>query len=100
MAKKETVRKILEMAYSDPSTVSDQLVEDILNPGLLNGSSRVFLAFICYSSGPLPDELLEKTGKPVSILWGTDDPWEKIEWGRPFQSYPSVIQFIEIPGIN
>ena len=34
------------------------------------GAASVFLDFISYSDGPLPDELLEACKRPVSILWG------------------------------
>ena len=34
------------------------------------GAASVFLDFISYSDGPLPDELLEACTRPVSILWG------------------------------
>ena len=30
----------------------------------------MFLDFICYSGGPLPEEQLEKCTVPVSMLWG------------------------------
>lgn len=85
------------MAYHDPQAVTDELVDLILKPGLEPGAVRVFLAFISYSGGPLPGELLQQVTQPVSILWGREDPWEKIELGRPFAKLPSVEEFIEIP---
>lgn len=44
--------------YHDTSQVTDELVRIILNPGLDDGAADVFLEFICYSEGPLPEELL------------------------------------------
>jgi hypothetical protein len=41
-----------------------------INLDRLLGAVDVFLDFICYSGGPLPEELLEKTTVPVSMLWG------------------------------
>jgi hypothetical protein len=38
--------------------VTDELVQIILQPGLDPGAVDVFLEFICYSGGPLPEELL------------------------------------------
>jgi len=38
--------------------VTDELVEAILRPGLEPGAVDVFLEFICYSGGPLPEDLL------------------------------------------
>ena len=40
--------------------MTDELVEKILLPGLQPGAVDVFLEFICYSDGPLPEELLPK----------------------------------------
>lgn len=42
----------------DKSAVTDELVQIILQPGLDPGAVDVFLDFICYSGGPLPEELL------------------------------------------
>lgn len=100
IAKPESVKKILQRAYCDESTVTDDLVKNILDPGLQPGASRVFLDFITYSGGPLPRELLPKTKTPVSIVWGTDDPWEEIEKARDYQQYPCVEEFIELPGVG
>lgn len=44
--------------YHDTSQVTDELVQIILSPGLEPGAVEVFLEFICYSGGPLPEELL------------------------------------------
>lgn len=38
--------------------MTDELVEKILRPGLEPGAADVFLEFVCYSDGPLPEELL------------------------------------------
>lgn len=38
--------------------MTEELVEKILLPGLEAGAVDVFLEFICYSGGPLPEELL------------------------------------------
>ncbi|GMH33458.1 hypothetical protein BSKO_01292 [Bryopsis sp. KO-2023] len=100
VAKSESVKSILKQAYCDPDTVTDELVDVILKPGFEPGAAAVFLAFICNSEGPLPDELLEAIDVPVSILWGQGDPWEKVEWGREFEQYSSVEEFVELPGVG
>lgn len=61
----------------------------LLQPGAVD----VFLDFISYSGGPLPERLLEQmpAGVPVSILWGADDPWEDMKEGRRlFAHWPCV----------
>eukprot|EP00884_Botryococcus_braunii_P007381 jgi/Botrbrau1/16644/Bobra.0068s0061.1 len=99
VAQPQTVRSILQQCYGDPETVTDDLVEVILKPGLQPGAARVFLDFISYSGGPLPEELLQSVSCPVSILWGEADPWEKLEWGRALQG-PTVEEFIPLPGLG
>lgn len=46
--------------YHDDSAVTDELVEKILTPGLQPGAVDVFLDFICYSGGPLPEDMLPR----------------------------------------
>ena len=77
VARAETVKNILKEAYGNPEAVTDELVECILKPGLQPGAAEVFLDFISYSGGPLPEELLPKMPKevPVRIVWGQADPW-------------------------
>ncbi|KAK9814391.1 hypothetical protein WJX72_005098 [[Myrmecia] bisecta] len=98
VATSKAVKNVLSQCYGDPSTVDDELVEYILKPGLEPGAVAVFLDFISYSAGPLPEELLERVTVPVSILWGEKDPWEKLEWGREFEKYASVEEFVVLPG--
>lgn len=54
----QTVKSILQQCYGDKGAVTDELVADILQPGLLPGAAAVFLDFVTYSSGPLPEDLL------------------------------------------
>lgn len=36
---------------------------------------------------------------PVSVLWGTEDPWEKAGQARVlFEGCPAVTEFIDLPG--
>lgn len=50
----------------------------------------MFLDFISYSGGPLPEDLLAVIKVPVVMGWGDQDPWEPIEQGRAFAQYDSV----------
>ena len=102
VARAETVRNVLREAYGDPETVTDELVECILKPGLQEGAAEVFLDFISYSGGPLPEDLLPRVADetPVRILWGRDDPWEVVREGRKYGEYACVDRFIELPGVG
>jgi len=95
------VRSVLEQAYHDKAQVTDELVNFILNPGLLPGAVDVFLDFISYSGGPLPEELIPQLKCPVQIVWGEEDPWEPLEMGRrTFGGLKNIEKFITLPGVG
>lgn len=50
----------------------------ILSPGLEPGAAEVFLEFICYSGGPLPEELLPEV--KASLITPLDMGMKKSEW--------------------
>ncbi|KAL6766812.1 CPLD60 [Auxenochlorella protothecoides x Auxenochlorella symbiontica] len=100
LATRDGVRKVLQTCYGDPKTVTDELVDYILKPGLEPGAVEVFLDFISYSSGPLPEDLLQACKVPVSILWGEADPWEPVKLGRTLALYPSVEEWASLPGVG
>ncbi|KAE8036940.1 hypothetical protein FH972_009571 [Carpinus fangiana] len=100
VATPESVRSILSQCYHDTSQVTEELVQKILNPGLEPGAAEVFLEFICYSGGPLPEELLPQVKCPVLIAWGDKDPWEPIELGRNYGNFDSVEDFVALPNVG
>lgn len=100
VATPESVRSILCQCYHDTSQVTEELVQIILQPGLEPGAVDVFLKFICYSGGPLPEELLPQVKCPVLIAWGDKDPWESIELGRDYGNFDSVEDFIILPNVG
>ncbi|XP_052186442.1 pheophytinase, chloroplastic [Diospyros lotus] len=100
VARPDSIRSILSQCYHDTSQVTDELVQAILLPGLQPGAADVFLEFICYSGGPLPEELLPLVKCPVLIAWGDKDPWEPIELGRTFGKFDSVEDFIVLPNVG
>lgn len=102
IATRDGVRNVLKQCYADASAVTEELVDVILKPGLDPGAVHVFLDFISYSGGPLPEDLVRNCPVPVSVVWGDADPWEKIEWGREFLSskYPAVEEFVSLPNVG
>lgn len=100
VATPESVKRILCQCYNDESQVSDELVDLVLKPGLEPGAVDVFLEFVCYSGGPLPEELLERVSCPVLIGWGDKDPWERIELGREYGKFGCVEEFVVLPGVG
>ncbi|XP_020673989.1 pheophytinase, chloroplastic isoform X1 [Dendrobium catenatum] len=105
VATKESVKSILFQCYHDKSAVTDELVQIILQPGLDPGAANVFLEFICYSGGPLPEDLLPKVKFkifqcPVLVAWGDKDPWEPIELGKAFANFEAVEDFVVLPNVG
>ncbi|GLJ05148.1 hypothetical protein SUGI_0012100 [Cryptomeria japonica] len=100
VATPKAVKSILRQCYHNHSEVTDELVEKILLPGLQPGAVDVFLSFICYSDGPLPEELIPEVKCPVLIAWGDKDPWEPIESGRAYGSYQNVEDFVVLPNVG
>jgi pimeloyl-ACP methyl ester carboxylesterase len=100
VATRQGVRSVLSEAYGDATAVTEELVDVILTPGLDPAAVHVFLDFISYSSGPLPEELLAAATVPVSLVWGAADPWEKVEWGRELARAAAVEEWVELPGVG
>ncbi|CAO2832881.1 unnamed protein product [Amaranthus hypochondriacus] len=100
VATPQSVKNILCQCYHDTNQVTDELVEKILLPGLEPGAVDVFLEFICYSDGPLPEELLPQVKCPVLVAWGDKDPWEPIELGRAYGDFETVEDFVVLPGVG
>ncbi|KAF8664234.1 hypothetical protein HU200_054775 [Digitaria exilis] len=100
VATPESVKNILCQCYYDTSAVTDELVQIILQPGLDPGAVDVFLEFICYSGGPLPEELLPLVKCPVLVAWGEKDPWEPVDLGRAYASFDTVEDFVVLPDVG
>ncbi|KAG5181483.1 Alpha/Beta hydrolase protein [Tribonema minus] len=100
VAKAKAVKNVLQQCYGDPAAVTDELVDCILRPGLEPGAVKVFLDFISYSGGPLPEELLPEMQVPVLIGWGEKDPWEPIAQGREYAKFKCVEDFVTLPGVG
>ncbi|GBG86941.1 hypothetical protein CBR_g44394 [Chara braunii] len=100
VAKPGAVKNILRQAYHDDETVTDELVDKILSPGLQPGAVDVFLDFVSYSGGPLPEDLLPRVSCPVLIVWGDKDPWEPIDLGRTLGAMDSVEEFIALENVG
>ena len=48
VAKPQAIKNVLSQAYYDSNTVTDELVDCLLKPGLQPGAASVFLDFIRY----------------------------------------------------
>ncbi len=100
LAKPKAVKRILRQAYGRKEEVTDELVALLLEPAFDEGAVDVFLAFISYSQGPIPEDLFPQLTCPTLVLWGKEDPWEPIELARAYGEYAAVEAFIELEGLG
>ncbi len=100
IARRNVIRNLLGQAYHRPEAITDELIEAILAPALTPGAADVFLAFVRYSQGPLPEDLLPQLQCPVWIIWGQDDPWEPVALGRRLTTYAAVRAMEELPCVG
>ncbi|PZU97132.1 MAG: alpha/beta hydrolase [Pseudanabaena sp.] len=95
------VRQILSQAYINKSAITDELVEILLKPAQNPNAVDVFMAFVRYSQGPRPEDLLAILPCEAILLWGDRDPWEPIALGRAsFTTFSCVKQFIAIANVG
>lgn len=96
----QTIRRILHQAYAQKGAITPELIEMLRQPAYDPGALDVFVAFVRYSGGPTPEELLETLPCPAILLWGKEDPWEPIGIAQTWQQYPTVQAFIPIEGVG
>jgi pimeloyl-ACP methyl ester carboxylesterase len=95
---RRSVKQILSQAYFHKEAVTDELIDILIKPSLNPNAVDVFMAFVRYSQGPRPEDLLAILPCDAIVLWGDRDPWEPIELGRKsFTKFASVKEFIDIP---
>ena len=96
--KPRSVRQILSQAYINQAAITDQLIEILVKPAQNANAVDVFMAFVRYSQGPRPEDLLAILPCDAIVLWGDRDPWEPIEIGRSsFTKFDCVKEFIDLP---
>jgi pimeloyl-ACP methyl ester carboxylesterase len=100
LAQPKALRNVLSQAYYDHAAITDELLEILLKPAKDSGAAAVFLAFISYSQGALPDDLLPQMPCPTVVMWGTKDPWEPIELGRAMVAQYPQIEFIPLADVG
>ena len=100
VATAKTVRAALSQAYIRKTAITDDLIEMLLAPSRSPRAWEVFVAFTRYSQGPLPEDLLPILSCRTLLLWGDRDPWEPVALARKLAEFPSVDDFIELPGVG
>jgi pyruvate dehydrogenase E2 component (dihydrolipoamide acetyltransferase) len=77
-ASRRDLKPVLEQLFNDASLVSRQMIDDVLKYKRLDGVEALLLElggklFAGGRQAEQPGLELESTGKPVLVVWGTDD---------------------------
>jgi pimeloyl-ACP methyl ester carboxylesterase len=92
-----SVKNILSQAYYNHRAITDELIEILTKPAQNPNAVDVFMAFVRYSQGPRPEDLLAILPCDAIVLWGDRDPWEPIHLGREsFTKFTCVKEFITL----
>jgi pimeloyl-ACP methyl ester carboxylesterase len=100
LARPDALRKVLLQAYQVSERVDAELVEILRVPALQPGALEVFLAFITFDDGPIPEDLLPQLDCPSLMLWGELDSFEPHRDGLALRHYATVERFVSLPGIG
>jgi len=102
LATPSTVRTILMEPYHNPAAVTDELVDVLLTPLLVEGSAEVVFDTLSYSAGPLPEQLLQdpRLRAPVWVCWGQEDPWTPPDRVLALDRFDAVERVVPLPGVG
>ena len=78
-----TIRSLLGLVYADRSTLTDTLVEDILQPTQRVQAGDVFVSIFLSPKAPLSfNDMLDRCSCPMMLCYGAEDPWVVPLWGQ------------------
>jgi len=100
LAKPEQLRTVLLSAYQVDDAVDDELLHILGKPAHTDGALEVFLAFIMYDDGPIPEDFLPVLSQPSLIIWGEEDQFEPFELGQAMRHYSIVESFVPLPDVG
>ncbi len=96
------IRKWAAFAYSDPTAITDELVDILLHPATDRGSAQAFVgifkAMSIAESGLSAKEILPLLQIPILLIWGEDDRMVPPEFAQPkqFAAYNPNLELIEL----
>jgi len=100
LAKPGVIRTVLRQAYPTGRNRDEALVNLLHGPTQDGGASESFRGFINLFNDRLATELLANLTTPVSVIWGSKDPWEPIEEAKRWMRFPCVEQFESLEGLG
>lgn len=100
IATPKQLRNVLCEAYAVTDCIDDQLIDILGTPAYTPGALDVFLAFIMYDTGPIPEDFLPLLTQPSLIIWGEEDRFEPFELGQALKHYSTVEAFVSLPAVG
>ena len=100
LSRPNVLRRILYSAYAVKEAVDEELIEMIREPALTPGALDVFLAFISYDEGPIPEDQLPLLKVPVMMLHGVLDSFEPFKLAEKYREYDAVKRFVPLTGVG
>lgn len=100
LAQPGVIRAVLRQAYPTGSNVDEALVELLHRATRDEGASESFRGFINLFNDRLATELLASLHTPVSLIWGSKDPWEPLEEAQRWTQFACVQQFKTLEGLG
>lgn len=100
IAEPKQLRKVLESAYAVHGALDDTLLSILGKPAFTHGALEVFLSFIMYDDGPIPEDFLPVLTQPSLVIWGEEDRFEPYELGQALKHYSAVERFVPLPDVG
>lgn len=101
LARPAVVRRVLQQAYPSGANCDDDLVEILVGPSREPGARESFRGFVNLFDDHLAPELLAQLPGPVRLLWGEQDPWERVAEAHQWQqSFPCIQELRVLPGLG
>jgi len=98
--KPQRVKSWATLAYANPESVTDELVEILVGPSLDRGSGQAFCAILKAMTssgfGPSVKSLLPKLNIPLLLIWGAQDRMVPKSLANHFSQYNPNLQVIEL----
>ena len=100
LAQPKQLRNVLESAYEVHERLDEELIEILGGPAKTDGALEVFLSFIMYDDGPIPEDFLPLLTQPTMVIWGRQDRFEPYELGQALKHYAAVEKFVTLEGVG
>ena len=90
------IKQILKKAYPSGKNIDSELIEILYKPSQRKNSKEAFRGFINLFDDYLATDLLNKIDVPIQLIWGDQDPWEKLSEAQSWKDNYKNIKRLDI----